>query len=246
MFLDDLIKKLRAPLDAIRGKQSGVANLKGGVKGDIGRLKQVGQQYKSDAQAAGAAVKGAHGKAQAAQGQAGTMKVPQVKKKKAKMGLFSKKKKCPSCDAKMHVTWDQCPECGWTEGGGAQAVQAPAPSGGGSNRTMALDTGGGGGGGGGTAVGWLVPLEGAQAGELFNLKHRCVVGTAPDCDVVLRDSSISGRHAEFIATGGGFRINDLGSTNGTFVNDKRVTTHDLVDNDNVRLGRTAFKFKSMS
>ena len=112
---------------------------------------------------------------------------------------------------------------------------------------MALDTGGGGGGGAaGNSVGWLVPLEGAQAGELFTLKHRSVVGTAPDCDVVLRDGSISGRHAEFIATGGGYRINDLGSTNGTFVNDKRITSHDLVDNDNVRLGRTAFKFKSMS
>ena len=98
----------------------------------------------------------------------------------------------------------------------------------------------------GSAVGWLVPLDGPQTGELFQLKGRCIVGKAPDCDVVLNDPSISGKHAEFIAGRTGFRVNDLGSTNGTYVNDKKITNADLVDNDNVRLGRTNFKFKSMN
>jgi hypothetical protein len=236
MFLDGLIKFLRSPIEAIRGRTNAVASVKGGIKGDIGRLKQVGAEYSQGA-------KSAQGAAQKAQGAAGTATMPQVKKKK-KMGLFSKKKKCPGCGEKLHASWDQCPYCGWAEG--AAAVSAPAPSGGdGKARTMAIDMGAQA-GGGGSAVGWLVPLEGPQSGELFQLKHRSVVGTAPDCDVVLRDGSISGRHAEFIATGSGFRVNDLGSTNGTFVNDKRITSHDLVDNDNVRLGRTPFKFKSMN
>ena len=44
-------------------------------------------------------------------------------------------------------------------------------------------------------VGWLVPLEGLQAGELFQLnKARNVVGTAADCDVVLTDPTVSRRH----------------------------------------------------
>jgi len=98
----------------------------------------------------------------------------------------------------------------------------------------------------GSGVGWLVPLDGPQTGELFQLKGRAVVGTAADCDAVMKDPSISGRHAEFMATSQGFRVNDLGSTNGTYVNDKRVTNSDLIDNDNVRLGRVNFKFKSMS
>ena len=83
-------------------------------------------------------------------------------------------------------------------------------------------------------------------GELFQLKGRAIVGTAADCDAVMKDPSISGRHAEFMSTSQGFRVNDLGSTNGTFVNDKRVTNTDLIDNDNIRLGRVNFKFKSMS
>ncbi len=142
----------------------------------------------------------------------------------------------------MHPSWDQCPECG---AGGGKAAAAPAPSGGGKARTMALDLGGGA-VSGANNIGWLVPLDGLQAGELFELKKRCTVGSAPDCDVILKDPSISGRHAEFIPAAQGFRINDLGSTNGTFVNDKRVSSQDLIDNDNVRLGRTNFKFKSMN
>lgn len=228
-FLDPLIKALRAPLDAIRGQQAGVSNLKGGIKGDLARAKDLAGQY-------GGAAKDAAGKAKGA----GATKLPTGAKAKKKMGLFGKKKKCGSCGEKLHPSWDQCPYCG---AGGEQPAAAapPAPS---HNRTVALDMGAS--AGGHAAIGWLVPLEGEQTGELFQLKGRCVVGTAPDCDVVLKDASISGRHAEFVAGAGGYRINDLGSTNGTYVNDKRVSSHDLVDNDNVRLGRTNYKFKSMS
>ena len=210
MFLDPILKVLRAPLDLIRSRVFGVTNLKGGIKGDLNRAKNLGAEYKQDLGMA----KGAAGKVPA---------FPTTKKKK--MGIFGKKNK--------------------SGGGGDDQSSEPQKPQGGSNRTMALDMGSS--APAGTNVGWLVPLEGLQAGELFQLnKARCVVGTAPDCDVVLTDPSISSRHAEFISMAGGFRVNDLGSTNGTFVNDKRVSSHDLVDNDNVRLGRTPFKFKSMN
>jgi pSer/pThr/pTyr-binding forkhead associated (FHA) protein len=115
-------------------------------------------------------------------------------------------------------------------------------------RTMAIDAPSGGGGGAvaGSGIGWLVPLDGPQAGELFQLRGRAIVGTAPDCDAVMKDPSISGRHCEFQAAGSGFRVNDLGSTNGTYINDKRVTTSDLIDGDNVKLGRVNFKFKTVT
>jgi hypothetical protein len=219
----------------------GISSIKGGVKGDINRLKELKGRYKDGVGQVGAAAKKAKGGVAAAQNG--------KKAGKNKMGLFSKKKACPSCGEKLHASWDQCPYCGWSESPGAPAaapVVAPSPSGGGKMRTMAIDAAGGGGVAAGPGVGWLVPLEGPQTGELFQLKGRAVVGTAPDCDVVMKEASISGRHAEFMSTGNGFRINDLGSTNGTFVNDKRVTTSDLIDNDNVRLGRINFKFKSMS
>src|SRR5262245_58757353 len=125
MFLDPLIKLLKAPFEAFRKEQASVDNVKGGVKGDISRLKNVGGQYKQAA-----------GQAKAA-------------KKNSKMGLFSKKKKCPSCSEKLHASWDQCPYCGWSEGAAAPAAAAPAApaagGGGGKMRTMAIDMGGGGG-----------------------------------------------------------------------------------------------------
>jgi hypothetical protein len=214
-------------------------------------LKEVGGIYKGAAQDAAGKAKGAQGKMKGAQGQAQGVagKVP-----KKKMGLFSKKKKCDGCGQKLHVSWDQCPYCGASVGAGQAApppqqpvMAAPMPQGGGKQKTMAINIGGseqivtG-----SSGSGWLVPLEGPQTGELFSLGSRAIVGTSPDCTIVLKDPSISGRHAEIAIAGRGYRITDLGSTNGTYVNDKRVTSEDLIDNDSVRLGRTNFKFKSMS
>src|ERR1700743_345104 len=129
MFLDPIIKFLKSPFDFMRQKTASVANVKGGIKGDINRLKNVGDQYKG----AAAKAKDVSQKAKAGNGQ-----------KKAKMGLFSKKKKCPSCGEKLHASWDQCPYCGWSEAPGAPAAAAPAPAagGGGKMRTMAIDMGG--------------------------------------------------------------------------------------------------------
>jgi outer membrane murein-binding lipoprotein Lpp len=239
MFLDPIINAIMAPVNFIRTKVFGVENIKGGIQIDVNRVKGSVQELKG--------MPGElKGKAQAAAGQAQAAK-DQAKAGKKKMGLFSKKKVCESCGQKLHPSWDQCPYCG---AGGKQANDAPAaaptPAPSPKMRTMAIDAAAGGTTPIGSAVGWLVPLDGPQTGELFQLKGRCVVGKAPDCDVVLNDPSISSRHAEFIAGRTGFRVNDLGSTNGTYVNDKKVTAHDLVDNDSVRLGRTNFKFKSMN
>jgi pSer/pThr/pTyr-binding forkhead associated (FHA) protein len=239
MFLDGVIKTLRAPFEFVRTRVFRVETVKGGIKGDINRLKGVGNQYKQAAGSAGQLAKKAKsGKAAGADG----------KQKAAKMGLFSKKKKCPSCGEKLHASWDQCPYCGWSEAPSAPVAAAAAPAAGGPSqkmKTMAIDTGAAP-VAAGNGVGWLVPLDGPQTGELFQLRGRAIVGTAPDCDVVMKEASISGRHAEFTSTATGFRVSDLGSTNGTFVNDQRVTTEELIDNDNVRLGRVNFKFKSMS
>src|SRR5262249_22169362 len=51
---------------------------------------------------------------------------------------------------------------------------------------------------------------------------RVVVGTAPGCDVVLRDSAVSARHCAFTTMGARIVLEDLGSKNGTFVGNARV------------------------
>jgi hypothetical protein len=97
----------------------------------------------------------------------------------------------------------------------------------------------------GENVAWLVPLEGPQTGELLQLKGKATIGSGPAATFKVLDAAISSNHAEITVDGQNrFRITDLGSTNGTYVNDKRVASTDLVDGDNIRLGRTTFRFKT--
>lgn len=60
-------------------------------------------------------------------------------------------------------------------------------------------------------------------GGPFELRDRAyVIGRAPTCDIVLGDASISARHARLLPDLAGFRISDLGSTNGTTVDGTRL------------------------
>jgi len=95
-------------------------------------------------------------------------------------------------------------------------------------------------------VGWVVVLNGELKGRDFRLVDgKNVMGTAADCDVVLTDPYLSSKHAVIRHENGEFTLSDLDSTNGTYVNDRRITKEDIIDNDKIRLGRSEMKFKSV-
>ncbi len=95
-------------------------------------------------------------------------------------------------------------------------------------------------------VGWVVVLNGELRGRDFRLVDgKNTLGTAADCDVVLTDPYLSSHHAVIRHENGEFTLVDLDSTNGTYVNERRVSREDLIDNDKVRLGRSELKFKSL-
>ncbi len=101
--------------------------------------------------------------------------------------------------------------------------------------------------GGTPAVGWIVATSGKLADQTFKLKpSRTVIGTGAECDIKVDDQFMSSKHCEVRFENGSFKLFDLGSTNGIVVNDKKVREHELVDNDLFRLGRTEFKFKSIT
>jgi hypothetical protein len=124
------------------------------------------------------------------------------------------------------------------------ATEAPKPAG--PMKTVMMSAGGD--EGGFPIVGWLVPLNGSQAYQTFRLRSGGTkIGTAPPCDIVINDGFMSTEHCQINASPQGFSLVDGGSTNGCYVNERKIQSkQDLVDNDMVTLGKTNFKFKSIN
>ncbi len=73
---------------------------------------------------------------------------------------------------------------------------------------------------------------------------RTVLGRGSDADIVVDDPGVSRKHAEITLTGDGAVIKDLGSTNGTFVDEQRISARRLYDGTQVSMGRTRITFNS--
>ena len=92
----------------------------------------------------------------------------------------------------------------------------------------------------------LVIVEGQDAGRELPIGGTVLVGRDPGADVVIADTEISSRHASFAPVDGGVAVEDLGSTNGTFVNGQRLTgTRQLQAGDRVQLGATVVEVRGL-
>lgn len=90
---------------------------------------------------------------------------------------------------------------------------------------------------------WLVALDGGLAGRKFPLDTTFLVGRGPFNHAVLDDTRISRQHAKIANEADGLVVYDLGSSNGTFVNDSPVKRHVLTAGDLVRFGPFRFRFE---
>ena len=71
-----------------------------------------------------------------------------------------------------------------------------------------------------------------------------VMGRAPGCELPLDDTFVSQQHARLFAKNGSWYVEDLGSTNGTFVNDQRLGAPAMVQpGDKVRVGTTVLELR---
>jgi signal transduction histidine kinase/pSer/pThr/pTyr-binding forkhead associated (FHA) protein len=85
----------------------------------------------------------------------------------------------------------------------------------------------------------LIVIQGPDRGRRIELKgSKAVVGRDIQCDVRLHDTEVSRRHAEFHLVDDAVEIVDLNSSNGTFLNGKRVARQTLQHGDRLLLGRT--------
>jgi two-component system cell cycle response regulator len=84
-----------------------------------------------------------------------------------------------------------------------------------------------------------------QLGKRFSLAvERVKIGRGIENDVVLHSDSVSRRHARIEARGGGYRLVDMASTNGTYVNDEPIDDVQLNRGDQIKVGDTILKFLS--
>lgn len=90
----------------------------------------------------------------------------------------------------------------------------------------------------------LVVIYGTELGRRIPLGPRPIeCGRAMETDIPLDDEAVSRKHARFAWTGSSFLVRDLGSTNGTYVNDLHIPQErTLRDGDQIKIGRTIFKF----
>jgi len=91
----------------------------------------------------------------------------------------------------------------------------------------------------------LVVYVGQHLGRRHVLdRPETTLGRSAEATIQVDHESVSREHAQISVNRGTGRVRDLGSTNGTWVNDHRITDVELRDGDLVRVGQTVFKFLS--
>jgi pSer/pThr/pTyr-binding forkhead associated (FHA) protein len=87
-------------------------------------------------------------------------------------------------------------------------------------------------------LGMVVVKRGPNAGSRFVLEADVTrAGRHPDSDIFLDDITVSRRHAEFVKTGSGYLVRDVGSLNGTYINRERTEEGELHGGDEVQIGK---------
>jgi pSer/pThr/pTyr-binding forkhead associated (FHA) protein len=80
-------------------------------------------------------------------------------------------------------------------------------------------------------------------GQEHPLAARTTIGRAVECEVVITSKSVSREHARLTLDGRHWSVEDLGSTNGTYLNGERVIARrELRDGDSLRVGEISFLF----
>lgn len=87
---------------------------------------------------------------------------------------------------------------------------------------------------------FIEPLD--REGERVDIDGSMVVGRGSDCDLSIMDTYLSTRHARFIVDNGDLALEDLGSTNGTYINQQIIAGREtLRKGDIVQVGGVLFE-----
>ena len=87
-------------------------------------------------------------------------------------------------------------------------------------------------------------LDGNPLGEFALDKERVTIGRRPSNDIHIDNLAVSGDHAAIVTIGNDSFLEDLNSTNGTFVNNKPIKKHVLLHNDVIEFGKYQLKYEN--
>ena len=88
----------------------------------------------------------------------------------------------------------------------------------------------------------IVSIDGVVIKEVQLTKDRTTLGRRPYNDVVIDNLAVSGEHAAVLMSGSEVQLEDLNSTNGTYVNSRAIRKQVLRHNDTVEIGKYKIKF----
>lgn len=90
---------------------------------------------------------------------------------------------------------------------------------------------------------WLLVLNGLEAGSTISVRGDVLIGRSKECSVRLCNLAVSRKHCRIIEKDSAFFMEDLGSTNGTMVNEKKIESEvELKHGDSLRIAFLEFKF----
>jgi hypothetical protein len=90
----------------------------------------------------------------------------------------------------------------------------------------------------------VVAAMGHEPGTAFEIHDEAIMGRAPTSDVQIEDAFSSSAHARVFPRGQSMYIEDLGSTNGTYLNERQLeAVEELRPDDTIRIGETEYRYQ---
>src|SRR6516225_7182856 len=91
----------------------------------------------------------------------------------------------------------------------------------------------------------LITVQGPESGRQFSLAAGpTILGRQMDCTICLDAKAVSRQHAQILLEDGAYFVEDMGSSNGTFVNGSRITGRvPLTENDTLQIGPYLFTLR---
>ncbi len=100
---------------------------------------------------------------------------------------------------------------------------------------------------GGVPTGWVLRAKtGSISGQAFPIpaSGRAILGRSQNCDIIIPGTHVSRQHAELYFQSGKLHVKDLGSSNGTFVNRKKVDDSVVAAGDEIRFDTLVFQVEA--